>query len=70
MATGVAGTVSYGLSLRDSAIVITIFTALAGIPVAWMGMAGPRTGMRQMIQARYYFGFVEHTSASEASDVN
>jgi purine-cytosine permease-like protein len=56
IATGMAGTLSYGLSLRVASLVILLFGLLAGIPVAWMGMMGPKTGMRQMIQARYSFG--------------
>lgn len=56
IATGMAGTLSYGLSLRVSSLVILFFGLVAAIPVAWMGMLGPKTGMRQMIQARYSFG--------------
>lgn len=51
-----AGTLSYGLSVRDSSFIILFFSLLAAVPVAWMGMMGPKTGMRQMVQARYSFG--------------
>jgi hypothetical protein len=51
------GTLSYGLSLRDTSLVIIFFTLLCTIPPAFMGTLGPKTGMRQMIQARYAFGY-------------
>lgn len=50
------GTLSYGLSLRDASLVIIFFTLLTTIPPAFMGTLGPKTGLRQMIQARYAFG--------------
>ncbi|KAJ3579124.1 hypothetical protein NPX13_g1448 [Xylaria arbuscula] len=47
---------TYGLNLRDSSIVIIFFClATAAIP-AFLGTLGPKTGMRQMIQARFSFG--------------
>ena len=52
------GTLSYGLSLRDTSLVIIFFTLLCTIPPAFMGTLGPKTGLRQMIQARYAFGYV------------
>ncbi|OBT56320.1 hypothetical protein VE04_02846 [Pseudogymnoascus sp. 24MN13] len=55
--TGMLGTLAYGLSLRDSSLVIIFFTLLTTIVPAYMGTLGPKTGMRQMIQARYAFGF-------------
>jgi len=51
------GTLSYQLSLRDASLVITFFTLLCTIPVAFIGTLGPKTGLRQMIQARYAFGY-------------
>ncbi|RDW80195.1 hypothetical protein BP6252_04833 [Coleophoma cylindrospora] len=54
--TGMVGTLSYGLSLRDASLVIIFFTLITTIPVAYMGTLGPKTGLRQMIQARYAFG--------------
>lgn len=56
LVTGMVGTLSYGLSLRDTSLVIIFFTLLCTIPPAFMGMLGPKTGLRQMIQARYAFG--------------
>ncbi|KAJ9144533.1 Purine-cytosine permease fcyB 4 [Pleurostoma richardsiae] len=47
---------AYGLSLRDSALVILFFTLLAALAPAFLGTLGPKTGMRQMIQARFSFG--------------
>lgn len=52
------GTLGFGLSLRDSSLVIMFFTLLTTIPPAYMGTLGPKTGMRQTIQARYAFGYV------------
>jgi purine-cytosine permease-like protein len=49
---------SYGLGLRDSSLVILFFTLLASTLPAYLGTLGPKTGMRQMIQARFSFGFV------------
>ncbi|RYP04860.1 hypothetical protein DL764_004183 [Monosporascus ibericus] len=47
---------TYGLRLRDCALVILFFSLLtAAIPV-YLGTLGPKTGLRQMIQARYSFG--------------
>ncbi|KAH7418825.1 purine-cytosine permease FCY22 [Cadophora sp. MPI-SDFR-AT-0126] len=54
--TGMLGTLGFGLSLRDSSLIIIFFTLLTTIPPAYMGTLGPKTGMRQMIQARYAFG--------------
>ena len=50
------GPLSYGLSLRDSSLVILFFCMLSTIPPAYLAILGPKTGMRQMIQARYSFG--------------
>ena len=46
----------YGLSLRDSALVILFFSLLSTLMPGALAVLGPRTGMRQMIQARYSFG--------------
>ncbi|KAI9742636.1 MAG: hypothetical protein M1818_003777 [Claussenomyces sp. TS43310] len=54
--TGMVGTLGYGLSLRDASLIIIFFSLLTTIPPAFMGTLGPKTGMRQMIQARYCFG--------------
>jgi NCS1 nucleoside transporter family len=50
------GTMSFGLSLRDAALVILFFTLISTIPVAYMCAWGPKTGMRQLVQARFSFG--------------
>ncbi|KAF7562922.1 hypothetical protein G7046_g1189 [Stylonectria norvegica] len=53
---GMLGPLAYGLSLRDSALVILFFCLLSTIPPAYLSTFGPKTGMRQMILARYSFG--------------
>lgn len=47
---------SYGLALRDSSLVILFFTLLSALAPAFLGTLGPKTGMRQMVQARFSFG--------------
>lgn len=54
--TGMVGTLSYGLSLRDSSLVIIFFSLLCTIPPAFLGTFGAKTGLRQMLQARFTFG--------------
>ncbi|KAL7926979.1 permease for cytosine/purines, uracil, thiamine, allantoin domain-containing protein [Trichoderma austrokoningii] len=53
---GMLGPMAYNLSLRDSSLVILFFCILSTIPPAFLAILGPKTGMRQMIQARYSFG--------------
>ncbi|CAJ2508501.1 Uu.00g135270.m01.CDS01 [Anthostomella pinea] len=53
---GMLGSSSYGLSLRDCALVILFFCLLTAAIPAYLGTLGPKTGLRQMIQARYSFG--------------
>lgn len=55
--TGMVGTLSYGLSLRDASLVILFFCIISTVPPAYLATYGPKTGMRQMIQARYSFGY-------------
>ena len=55
--TGMAGTLSYGLGLRAASLIILFFSILCSIPVGYLATIGPKTGMRQMIQARYSFGY-------------
>jgi purine-cytosine permease-like protein len=50
------GTLSFGLGLRDAALIILFFGILCSIPPAYLSTLGPKTGLRQMIQARYSFG--------------
>ncbi|KAI0010740.1 permease for cytosine/purines, uracil, thiamine, allantoin-domain-containing protein [Xylariaceae sp. FL0662B] len=47
---------AYGLSLRDCALVILFFCLLTSAIPAYLGILGSKTGLRQMIQARYSFG--------------
>lgn len=56
--TGMVGTLSFGLGLRDASLVILFFTLISTVPVAYMCTWGPRTGMRQLIQARFVYGYV------------
>lgn len=53
---GMVGTSSFGLSLRDAALVILFFTLVSAVPVAYFCTWGPQTGMRQLVQARFAFG--------------
>lgn len=57
MTTGISGTLVFGLDLAVASLVIVLSTLLFMLPVAWMGTMGPKTGMRQMVQTRYYFGY-------------
>lgn len=50
---------SFGLGLRDGALVILFFSLLTTLLPAYLCTLGPKTGMRQMVQARYSFGLVE-----------
>ncbi|KZL70377.1 NCS1 nucleoside transporter (purine-cytosine permease FCY22) [Colletotrichum tofieldiae] len=53
---GMLGPSLFGLSLRDSALVILFFTLLSTLAPAFLATLGPKTGMRSMIQARFSFG--------------
>jgi cytosine/uracil/thiamine/allantoin permease len=53
---GLLGPSVYGMGLRDSALVILFFTLLCTVAPAYLATLGPKTGMRQMVQARYSFG--------------
>lgn len=55
---GMVGTMSFGLSLRDASLIILFFTLVSTVPVAYMCTWGPKTGMRQLVQARFAFGYV------------
>ena len=46
----------YGMSLRDASLVIIFFGMITCLPPAYMGIGGLRTGLRQLVQARYSFG--------------
>ncbi|KAF2865604.1 permease for cytosine/purines, uracil, thiamine, allantoin-domain-containing protein [Massariosphaeria phaeospora] len=53
---GMFGTLSLGLSLRDASLIIIFFTLVSTLPVAYLCTWGPKTGMRQLVQARFAFG--------------
>lgn len=53
---GMESTMSMGLGLRDASLVILFFNILCALPVAYISTLGPKTGLRQMILARYSFG--------------
>lgn len=55
---GILGTLSFGLSLRDASLVIVFVNLVCTAAPAFLATLGPRTGMRQMIQARFSFGLV------------
>ncbi|TIA05806.1 cytosine-purine permease [Aureobasidium pullulans] len=55
--TGMTGPLGYGLGLRDCSLIILFFSILCTIPVGYLATLGPKTGMRQMIQARFSFGY-------------
>lgn len=52
------GPAGFGLDLKASVLVIVLFNAVMCVPPAWLATNGPRTGMRQMVQARYALGYV------------
>ncbi|KAK5636222.1 hypothetical protein RRF57_011934 [Xylaria bambusicola] len=47
---------TYGLNIRDSSLVILFFCLLTAAIPAYLGTLGSKTGMRQMLQARFSFG--------------
>lgn len=55
--TGMLATLAIGMSLRDSALVILFFSMITCIPPAFMSIGGANTGLRQLVQARYSFGY-------------
>ncbi|KAK1988533.1 NCS1 nucleoside transporter [Colletotrichum cereale] len=55
--TGALATAQFGLSLRDASLVILFFSMLTIVAPAFMGIAGSYTGLRQLVQARYSFGY-------------
>lgn len=56
--TGILGTYTFGLSLRDTSLIILFFAILTIFPPAFLGISGSQTGMRQQILARYSFGLI------------
>ncbi|KAH9884386.1 permease for cytosine/purines, uracil, thiamine, allantoin-domain-containing protein [Xylariomycetidae sp. FL2044] len=55
--TGMVGTFSFGLGLRDCSLLILFFSLLCTIFPAYFSTFGSRTGLRQMLHARYTFGY-------------
>lgn len=51
------GTFAFGLPLRDCALLILFFSLLCTIFPAYFSTFGSRTGLRQMLHARYTFGY-------------
>lgn len=51
------GTFSFGLSLRDCSLLILFFSIFCTIFPAYFSTFGSRTGLRQMLHARYTFGY-------------
>ena len=47
---------AFGLGLRDASLVILFFILLSTLAPAYLSTLGPKTGMRQMVQARFSFG--------------
>ncbi|KAL7421288.1 hypothetical protein Q5752_004173 [Cryptotrichosporon argae] len=54
---GMLGPQFFGLDLKSSVMVIVVFTAVCALAPAWLACNGPRTGMRQMVQARFALGY-------------
>ncbi|OWZ36052.1 cytosine-purine permease [Cryptococcus neoformans c45] len=54
---GVIGPSLFGLDWKTSCLCIVFFTAASALPVAYCATNGPKTGMRQMVQARYGMGY-------------
>jgi NCS1 nucleoside transporter family len=55
--TGALAIPAFGLGLWDSIIAILLFNALGILPVALFCTFGPLTGLRQMVIARFAFGW-------------
>ncbi|KAI1261968.1 permease for cytosine/purines, uracil, thiamine, allantoin-domain-containing protein [Xylariaceae sp. FL1019] len=55
--TGILGTFVFGMGLRDCSLTILFLMLVFTIPPAYFCTFGSRTGLRQMIQSRYTFGY-------------
>ncbi|KAF7360437.1 NCS cytosine-purine permease [Mycena venus] len=55
--TGSLGPIAYGLSVRDSCLIILFFNLICCLPPGYLSTWGPKLGLRQMVQARYSFGY-------------
>jgi purine-cytosine permease-like protein len=47
----------FALDFRTTVICIVLFTAACCVPPAYLATNGPKTGMRQLVQGRYAFGY-------------
>lgn len=56
-AIGALGVTVFQLGLVDGVLTTIFINLLAITPVAFFSGFGARTGLRQMILSRYYFGF-------------
>jgi cytosine/uracil/thiamine/allantoin permease len=65
VSTGMTGPLGFGLSLRDSSLVFIFFGLATGLAASFLSVFGAKLGMRQMIQARFSFGYVFASTASE-----
>lgn len=54
---GTLGPTVFELGLRDSCLVILFFNIICAALPSYLATWGPRTGLRQMCQARYSFGY-------------
>ncbi|KAI0159747.1 NCS1 nucleoside transporter [Xylariaceae sp. FL1272] len=54
--TGMLATTVFALSLRDASLTILFFSIICTAVPAFMGCGGYKTGLRQLIQARYSWG--------------
>ncbi|KAI0479011.1 cytosine-purine permease [Xylariaceae sp. FL0804] len=54
--SGMLATTVFGMNLRDASLTILFFSILCTLPPALMGCGGYKTGMRQLVQARYSWG--------------
>lgn len=55
---GMLGPTLFGLDFKASVLCIVFFTAVSTFPPAYLASLGPKTGMRQMVQARYGLGWI------------
>ncbi|KAK0709289.1 permease for cytosine/purines, uracil, thiamine, allantoin-domain-containing protein [Lasiosphaeria miniovina] len=55
--TGMVGTLVFGIGLRDCSLLILFFSLMCALPAGYFSTFGSRTGLRQMLHARYTFGY-------------
>ncbi|KAJ8094728.1 hypothetical protein PM082_010734 [Marasmius tenuissimus] len=54
---GALGPLAFDFGVKRSCLVITFFTLLCSVPPAYLATWGPKLGLRQIVQARYSFGY-------------